>query len=442
MRRISSVMLGSPAQRHRIQPGDVLLLINGEPVLDEIDYQALTARRHVKVLLQSEDGQQREVDILKDDATPLGLEFDDSLIGNPRTCSNNCVFCFVAQMPPGMRESLYVKDDDWRLSLLTGSYITLTNVSEREFARIIKRRASPLYISVHSTDEELRTEIMGNRHAGLLMERLRRLRDAGIHFHCQLVLCPGLNDGPAMVKSLNDLLSLHPHARSVALVPVGLTRHREGLSPILPYTLEKAREVLALAGAFQEKTLRETGTRFAFAADEFFAIAGLPVPEAGAYEDFPQLENGVGMLRKFEDELAAAHAEDADAALAGGKRTVLLPCGTAVFPYAQAWLARYKPDWVEAVLVPIRNEMFGETVTVSGLIGGRDLIAQTKGIRADEVLIVSDMLNSEGTMFLDDVTPQDVSEALGMPLRVFRNDGWDFYAAISGRKTEDTAWPG
>ncbi len=386
--------------------------------------------------IQTEDGKQREVEILKDESAPLGLEFDDSLIGNPRTCSNQCLFCFVEQLPPGMRASLYVKDDDWRLSLLTGSYVTLTNVSEREFVRIIERHASPLYVSVHTTDEELRKEMLGNRHAGLLMDRLRRLKEAGMDFHCQLVLCPGLNDGPAMMKSLNDLLALRPNVLSVALVPVGLTRHREGLSPILPYSDAKARDVIAQAAAFQDKALQDTGTRLAFVADEFYAIAGLPVPDADVYEGYPQWENGVGMLRKFEDELAQAAARDTRKS-GDNKRTVLLPCGMAVYPYAKQWLEKYKPDWIEAILIPIRNDMFGESVTVSGLIGGEDLIAQTRGMRADEILIVSDMLNNEQTLFLDDVTPRQVEEALGMPLRAFRNDGESFYAALCGHEPEE-----
>ena len=253
MRRISSVLPGSPASRHRIQPGDILLSINDEPVLDEIDYQALTAQRYVKLSLTSQQGEAREIKLVKPLETALGLQFDDSLIGNPRTCGNNCIFCFVEQMPKGMRTSLYLKDDDWRLSLLMGNYITLTNVGPNEFERIIHRKASPLYISVHATDMDLRVKILGNKHGAKLMERLNRLKEEGLSFHCQLVLCPGLNDGPALLQSLNDLLALAPAALSVAVVPVGLTRHREGLPPIRPYTRDEAREVLALCADFQQK---------------------------------------------------------------------------------------------------------------------------------------------------------------------------------------------
>ncbi len=440
MRRISSVLPGSPASRHRIQPGDILLSINDEPVLDEIDYQALTAQRYVKLSLTSQQGEAREIKLVKPLETALGLQFDDSLIGNPRTCGNNCVFCFVEQMPKGMRTSLYLKDDDWRLSLLMGNYITLTNVGPNEFERIIHRKASPLYISVHATDMDLRVKILGNKHGAKLMERLNRLKEEGLSFHCQLVLCPGLNDGPALLQSLNDLLALAPAALSVAVVPVGLTRHREGLPPIRPYTRDEAREVLALCADFQQKALERTGTRFAFPADEFISIAGYAIPPDEEYEGYAQIENGIGMLRKFEEELkAAASEDDSKQPTEPGKFLhVLLPCGTALAPYLAQWLKRYLPHSIKAEAVPIRNDFFGETVTVSGLIVARDLISQLAGRRADAVLICETMLNSENTLFLDDLTPDDVQEQLGLPVHVFRNDGADFYRLLTGLATDTT----
>lgn len=430
MRRISAVADGSPASRHHLMPGDVLLSINGEPVLDEIDYQALTARRRLHIQAQSADGTQRDIDLVKDESTPLGLQFDDSIIGNPRTCGNQCVFCFVEQMPKGMRESLYLKDDDWRLSLLMGNYITLTNVGDREFERIIRRRAAPLYISVHATDADLRARILGNRRATLLMDRLKRLKNEGLSFHCQLVLCPGLNDGDKLKESLDDLLSLAPAALSVAVVPVGLTRHREGLPPIRPYTREEALEVLAITGAFQQKALARAGTRFAYPADEFICIAGVPLPPVEEYGTFPQLENGVGMLRQFEEELKEA----AGTGLETGRvepKTVLLPCGTAVAPILRAWVNRFAPPGVQALVVPIVNHFFGESVTVTGLICAQDLIEQLKGRKADAVLIAENMLNSDNTLFLDGATPADVQKALGIPSVVFRNDGHDFFRAMT-----------
>lgn len=432
MRRVSAVLDGSPAQRYRLKPGDIVLSINGEPVLDEIDYQALTATRLVRMLVGQEDGSRREIGIIKDSATPLGLQFDDSIIGNPKTCGNNCLFCFVEQMPKGMRQSLYVKDDDWRLSLLMGNYITLTNVGEREFSRIIKRKASPLYISVHATDPDLRTRILGNKHGSLLMERLYRLKEAGLSFHCQLVLCPGLNDGQVMLKSLRDLEELHPAALSVALVPVGLTRFREGLPPIRPYTREEAREIVDACTVFQAEAQVRINTRFAFPADEFLSLAEAPIPAAENYEAFAQIENGIGMLRQFEDELRQAHEADKARDERKIMRTILLPCGTALVPYLDIWIRKYCPSNVTALVMPIRNDFFGETVTVTGLICASDLIKQLSGKQADEILLAETMLNSDRELFLDDLTPGDVEKALGIPVRVFRNTGTDFYRAMAG----------
>lgn len=427
MRRISTVSPGSPAARYRIKPGDILLSINGEPVLDEIDYQALTSARHLKLLVSDSNNESRTIELVKPLERPLGLQFEDSLIGNPRTCGNNCVFCFVDQMPKGMRKSLYVKDDDWRLSLLMGNYITLSNVGPKEFERIIRRKASPLYISVHATDADLRVKMIGNKHGSLLMERLERLKAEGMSFHCQLVLVPGLNDGAALTQSLTDLKALMPNALSVAVVPVGLTRHREGLPPIRTYTKEEALDVLAVCDEFQEKCLHETGTRFVFPADEFLSIAESAVPPLEVYENFAQIENGIGMLRKFEEELKEALEAQPLAALSVKDRSpVLLPCGTALAPYLQQWVKHYFPEHFPVEVVPIRNDFFGDSVTVSGLIVAQDLIAQLKGRKAQAVMLCETMLNSDNELFLDDLTPQDVQDALKVPVHVFPNNGAAF----------------
>lgn len=431
MRRISSVQDGSPAARYRIKPGDVLVSINQEPVLDEIDYQALTARQRLEITISNQNGETRVIKLVKPAEKPLGLQFEDSLIGNPRTCGNNCVFCFVEQMPKGLRPSLYIKDDDWRMSLLMGNYITLTNVGEREFERIIRRKASPLYISVHATDAALRQSILRNKNSALLMERLKRLKDEGLSFHCQLVLCPGLNDSEALVQSLGELLELAPAALSCAVVPVGLTRHREGLPPIKTYTRDEAIAVLGIIEAFQRKALERAGTRFAFPADEFISIAGYPIPDDEAYEGYAQIENGIGMLRKFEEELKAASKDAGTAhAEAPGSARVLLPCGTALEPYLKAWVKAYLPAALDVRVAPIINDFFGETVTVSGLITAGDLIRQLGSFRADAIMLCETMLNSENTLFLDDFSPQEVSKALGTPLFVFKNHGGNFYQEL------------
>lgn len=432
MRRISSVQDGSPAARYRIQPGDILVSINQEPVLDEIDYQALTARQRLEITVSNSNGDTRVIKLVKPAEKPLGLQFEDSLIGNPRTCGNNCVFCFVEQMPKGLRPSLYIKDDDWRMSLLMGNYITLTNVGEREFERIIRRKASPLYISVHATDASLREAILRNKNSALLMERLKRLKAEGLSFHCQLVLCPGLNDGEALIQSLNELLELAPAALSCAVVPVGLTRHREGLPPIRTYTKDEAIAVLGIVESFQRKALQKAGTRFAFPADEFISIAGFPIPLNETYENYAQIENGIGMLRQFEEELKTACA-DANPALSGasGAARVLLPCGTALEPYLNSWVKDYLPSSLSVRIVPITNHFFGDTVTVSGLITAGDLINQLRPYAADAIMICETMLNSENTLFLDDLSPDDVTEALGTPLYIFKNHGGSFIRELS-----------
>ncbi|MDD4081423.1 MAG: DUF512 domain-containing protein [Eubacteriales bacterium] len=430
MRKISAVTKGSLAERRGLIPGDVVLSINGEALLDEIDYQALTAKRHVRLQLRRPDGSKREVDFVKAPGHPLGLQFEDSIIGSPRTCGNNCVFCFVDQLPEGLRQSLYLKDDDWRLSLLTGNFVTLTNVGDREFARILRRKASPLYISVQATDAAARQALIRHPYAGKLMQRLGQLKEAGLQFHAQIVICPDINDGAVLEQSIRDLMALHPAALSLALVPVGLTRYREGLSPIRAFSREDAKKVLEMAQKFQAKALKELGTRFVFPADELLSLAGEKVPEPAYYEHFAQIENGIGMLSQFEEGLRYAASQHSSEKTITQAKTVILPCGTSVAPYLDRWISQYAPKGLAAQVKPIDNTLFGDTVTVSGLISGGDLIDQLKGVKADAVMIVDDMLNHDNTLFLDDLTPQEVQRALGLPLMVCRNRGEAFLGAM------------
>lgn len=429
MRTISVVVEGSLAQRRGLKPGDVVLSINDEPLLDEIDYQALTARKHVRLLVKRPDGSQREVSIVKAAGHPLGLQFEDSLICSPKTCGNHCLFCFVDQLPPGLRQSLYLKDDDWRLSLLMGNFVTLTNVGDREFSRILRRKASPLYISVQATDSQVRQAMIRHPHAGKLMQRLNQLKLAGLAFHCQIVICPDINDAQVLEQSIRDLMALAPAALSLALVPVGLTRYRDGLSPIRPFTKKDAEKVLEMTHRYQQTALKEMGTRFVFPADELLALAGEKVPEPGYYEHFGQIENGIGMLSQFQEGLRGAAEQDSEPITGQGK-TVLLPCGSSVAPYLEGWTSQYAPSGLKALVKPILNRFFGETVTVTGLIAGQDLVAQLRGIEADAVIIVDEMLNSDNTLFLDDMTPEEVQHALGLPLIVCANRGEAFYEAM------------
>lgn len=274
---IVHVAPGSVADRLGLRAGDELQSIAGEPVIDQIDYQALTSRSRFDLVFRRGD-EQRTLHVRKSDWEPLGITLDQSIVASPRPCANRCVFCFIDQMPPGMRETLYVKDDDWRLSLMMGSYITMTNMTEAEFSRVIRRHVSPLYISVHATDPDVRTRMLRNPHAAQLMDRLLRLKEAGIRFHCQVVLCPGWNDGAVLARTLSDLSGLWPAARSVALVPVGLTKFRDGLEPLTPYDRDTAAQLLDTVEPFRLASLREHGTRFAFPSDEFYCLSGRDVP--------------------------------------------------------------------------------------------------------------------------------------------------------------------
>ncbi|MBR6185646.1 MAG: DUF512 domain-containing protein, partial [Clostridia bacterium] len=271
------------AYRRGIRAGDSLIAINGEPILDEIDYQALTNRQKLDLLIRHPDGREETIRIIKAREAKLGLQLADTLACRPYACKNKCVFCFIDQMPPGMRETLYVKDDDWRLSLMMGNYITLTNVDDKEFGRILRRRASPLYISIHATDPDVRVKMMKNPNARFIMDRLHALRDAGLRFHCQIVLCPGYNDGEVLKDTLTTLSGLYPAAQSAALVPVGLTKFREGLAPLQPFTRETARAVMDIARDFQTRLLSSIGTRFVFPADEMVLIAGEELPKEEEY---------------------------------------------------------------------------------------------------------------------------------------------------------------
>ncbi len=425
---ISSVEQGSQAARRGIKAGETILSINGETVIDNIDYQALTAERHVCIVLKKQDGSMREVDIIKSSGASLGITLQDNALSSPRLCANNCVFCFVDQMPPGMRPSLYVKDDDWRYSLMMGNFVTLTNVGETEFQRILRRKPSPLYISVHATGADDRVTLMNNRNAAHIMERLQRLKAEGIRFHCQVVLCPGLNDGNVLQNTLKDLYSLRPAALSVALVPVGLTKFRSNLPDIAPFNEEKALAVIALCKEYQLLSLKEYGDTFVYPADELLSVASLPPFPAEAYDGYPQLENGIGMLRLFEDGMRAA--KDSSNGISDRSRTVCIPCGTSLASYMQKWLRLYTPKNVSTILVPIENTFFGKTVTVSGLITAGDLLSQLKDIQADEILISETMLNNERTMFLDDVSFADFEKQVGVPCTIVNNSGEHFFCSL------------
>ena len=420
---------------HGLRAGDMILTIGGEKVIDEIDYQALTAERRMDILVRHPDGREEHIRFVKEDWEPLGLRMDESLVCKPRECANRCVFCFVDQMRPGLRDTLYVRDDDWRLSLMMGNYITLTNLSDAEFDRIIRRKASPLYISVHSTEMDLRKKLMRSPRSVLLMDQLTRLARAGIKYHCQVVLVPGWNDGPHLDRTIADLEKLRPNVLSVALVPVGLTRFREGLEKLRPYTRQEAALVLDQAERWQRRFLDQQGTRLVYPADEFYCIAGRDVPPDEAYEDYCQIENGVGMLRRFEEEMRIARRLDDDPR--GKKRRVLLACGVSVAPFMEKWVRTYGPADVSVTVQPIINHFFGETVTVTGLLTGQDLTEQLAGADTDEILLSAGVIRAEGDLLLDDMTVETLRQRLPAPLTLVSSGGDALYDALKGDASPD-----
>lgn len=430
---ITEVLEGSIAEEHGLLAGDVLHQINGEDVADAIDYQALTARSRVTITLVR-DGAQKTIVIRKKDWQPLGLRFADSMTLKPRPCGNKCLFCFIDQMPPGLRSTLYVKDDDWRFSLMMGNYITLTNVGEAEFSRILKRKASPLYVSVHTTDPALRRRMMRNKTAGDILPRLRRLKDAGIRFHCQIVCCPGVNDGDALMQTLEDLAALAPAALSVAVVPVGLTKFRRGLAQLTPFDARLAQELLKQMEPFQRRCRETLGSSFAFASDEFYSLSGLPLPPSAWYEGYPQIENGVGLLRQFEEQMREAAQDDASPRLETPK-SFLVVTGVAAAPFLKNFAADYAPLNATVSVHATVNRFFGETVTVAGLLTGGDVLAQLPPAllkSADTLLISANMLRHDRDMFLDGMTLKEFESRLPLPVRVV-DDGYDFYNALRSR---------
>lgn len=428
---ITHVQPGSIAARLGLRAGEKLITIAGEPIIDQIDYQALTANRRFDMTVEGVDGTQRVLHVRKEDWQPLGLTLDQTIVSKPRPCRNHCIFCFIDQMPPGMRKTLYVKDDDWRLSLMMGNYITMTNIDDKELDRIIRRKVSPLFVSVQCTDPEMRVKLLRNPQAARIMENLRLLKDNGIRFHAQVVLCPGWNDGEILRKTLEDLETLRPAVQSIALVPIGLTRFRDGLPYIKPYDRQMAIDLVESIRPWQERFLREQGTRLVFPADEFYCLSGLPLPTDEEYEDYPQIENGVGMLRMFETDLRYA-AEDYPMEQTSPRR-ICIATGTSVAPFLRSLAQEYTPRGTTVEIRPIINHFFGETVTVSGLITGQDLVAQCQDVQADELIIVRSMIRAEGDLFLDDMSIDEVRRQLPCPLRIADNSGEGFWKAISGQ---------
>lgn len=425
---IKQVLRGSLADGKHIQSGDLLLSVNGNAIQDVLDYRYYLLCDRLRLVLQR-GNKKCVVTLCKKEEQDIGLEFATYLMDEHRRCRNNCIFCFVDQLPQGMRQSLYFKDDDSRLSFLLGNYITLTNLSEREVERILRLHISPLHVSVHTTNPELRCRMMGNRFAGEKLSLLKRFADAGIRLECQLVLCPGWNDGAELARSMADLAALGDAVESVAVVPVGLTRHRKGLTPLQPYTSEQAAAVIDMVEAFGEAQLLQRGTRLVYPADEWYIKANRPLPDAAFYEEMAQLDNGVGLVallrQQFEQALEACTEEPVGS-------PITFATGVDAAPVLQQLIdtAKKRFPQIRAEAVAIPNDFFGHTVTVAGLVTGGDLIRYLQGRCQPNLVIPDVMLRHEKDRFLDDVTPEQVQRELNTDLHIISPDGASLLQAL------------
>ena len=431
--KIKEITPGSAAHKAGVRLGETLVKVNEHSIADVLDYKFYTYDPKLLLILRGVDGKERKVKIKKEVGEDLGISFETYLMDRARSCANKCVFCFVDQLPPGMRETLYFKDDDARLSFLMGNYVTLTNLSHREVQRIMDLHISPINISVHATDPELRSLLLGNKHGGRGIEIMRDFAGAKITMNCQIVACPGLNDGPQLQRSMEDLADLYPWVNSVSIVPVGITRYREGLYPLRPYQQEEAYAVAKLVEGFAAGCRETHGTSLFWCSDEFYLKAGLPIPEDEYYEDYTQLENGVGMLRLLGTEF---HAASVGAEITEKILPFSIATGVAAAPFLRKIIDREATKChteLEYTVYPIKNFFFGETIDVAGLITGRDLIAQLQGKPlGTRVLISKTMLRHGETVFLDDVTLEEVSQQLGVLVKPVEQDGFELFEAIFG----------
>lgn len=432
---IKSVDPGSIARELELEPGDRLLKINGNIVEDIFDYEYYVDSESLVMLVEKADGELWELEI-EHDYEDLGITFENGLMSDYKSCANKCLFCFIDQMPPGMRETLYFKDDDTRLSFLQGNYVTLTNMKEHDIQRIIDFKLAPINISVHTTNPQLRCDMLHNRFAGQALKLIDRLYEAKTPMNGQIVLCREVNDGEELERTIRDLTGYLPYMESLSVVPVGLSKYREGLYPLKPFDREAAEAALEIIERWQKKLFAEHGTHFVHASDEFYILAGRPMPEEERYDGYPQLENGVGMLRLLDVEVTEELERltgDFDEARRGEPETVAIATGYLAAPYIQRQIdkimARFPQKNVR--LFPIRNDFFGEMITVAGLITGQDIIRQLERLElGDRLLLPACMFRSGEEMFLDDITRTEVQNALQVPVNIVKSSGQDLVQAV------------
>ncbi|TAH72199.1 MAG: DUF512 domain-containing protein [Anaerolineaceae bacterium] len=428
---IKEVEAGSIADELGLTPGDELITINDTSIKDVLDYHYIIKDEFLNVLIKKPDGEEWELDIEKDYDDDLGIIFEDGLMDSYSSCRNKCIFCFIDQMPPNMRDTLYFKDDDARLSFLQGNYITLTNLSDEEVDRIIFYKLSPINISIHTTNEDLRCRMLKNRFAGSSLSKMQRLKDAGITMNGQIVLCKGWNDKDELEKTIHDLSAFLPEMQSVSVVPVGLTKFRDKLTPLEPFSKEDAIEVIETIHRWQNIFLTHYKTRFIYCGDEWYINAGLPIPDEESYEGYPQIENGVGLIRSFTDEFYQCFNED----IPGDEREKELSIATGVLasPYISQMANEImnKYPGIKIHIYTIENDFFGKNITVAGLLTGGDIIKQLQNKRLGKSLLLPDVLLRHGeSILLDDITIEDIERTLQTRISIVQSDGKSFIDTI------------
>lgn len=436
---VSRVLPGSIAQELEIEPGDRLLAIDNTEIEDIFDYQFLIQDTYIEVVIEKPDGEQWLLEVDKEFDEDLGIEFENGLMDEYRSCHNKCIFCFIDQMPKGMRETLYFKDDDSRLSFLQGNYVTLTNMSEHDIDRIIRYHLSPINISFQTMNPELRCKMLNNRFAGEALKKVDRLYEAGITMNGQIVLCKGVNDGAELEYSISELTRYLPHLESVSVVPVGLSRYREGLYPLEPFTREDAREVLRTIHRWQEEIYDRHGIHFVHASDEWYILAGEELPEEERYDGYLQLENGVGMTRLLLSEFAQGREQlrrERELLDLTVREELSIATGRLAYPYIQRMAEEMMEDFpgLKIHVYAIRNDFFGELITVSGLLTGQDILAQLREKPlGSRLLLPQNVLRSGETVFLDDLTVADLEKALQVEINIVKSSGCDFIDAVLGK---------
>ena len=431
---IKSVDSKSPAEKAGLKAGDTLISINKNDIMDVLDYRFYQNNAKLKIEYIDDKGKIKHKRIKKQDYEELGLNFETYLMDKQHSCLNKCVFCFIDQLPKGMRDSLYFKDDDSRLSFLFGNYITLTNITEHEIERIIKMHISPINISVHTTNPELRVKMMKNKNAGKVLSVIKRFNDAGIKINCQLVLCPGYNDGEELKRTLSDLTELQ-NAECIAAVPVGLTKYRDGLADLVAFNHRTAAETIDIIDRYGEECIKKYGSRRIYASDEFYLLAKRQMPDADYYGEFLQLENGVGLWALLLKEATDAIAEEEYKL--EQKRKISVVTGVAAYPLITEIVDKCKQKWdnLECKVYKIKNNFFGEKITVAGLVTATDIKEQLKGGNlGEELLIPAVMLRKEGDMFLDSITLNELSRDLGVKITPVDNDGYSLIDALLGKE--------